>query len=481
MKNNTQSRSREVPQWYDDAKLGIFVHWGLYSVPAFAAGKPFDPAAGGMGTLVKSKEAAPELPYAEWYQFSLQNPDGATRKWHNDQYGESTEYEDFKALFEANSAQWDPAEWADLFLASGAKLVVFCAKHHDGYCLWPTSVQNPHRDGWFSQRDLVGELAEAVRARGMRFGLYYSGGLDWTFKQTKSRHFIDSLFGSPPGSQEYADYAYNQFVELIDRYEPSLLWVDAGYPSKGRLDELLEYYFRKVPDGTINDRWWPLDQLAKLSQVPILSWLIKKVVRAQIARAASQVKDDPKRYGYKTVEYGEIKEVVELKWESTRGIGGSFGLNRQEREEDMLTEVELVKFLTDSVSKGGNVLVNVGPDSFGEIPNMQQVPLKSMGEWLKVNGRAIYATRPFRADGLNLEPGVIVKLTQDDECIYLILTGGVTPRITISGLNLGASSAQLLGHGEIPITLDGSHYTLALPEFVVNETPDVPVVIQISK
>src|SRR5690606_319674 len=116
---------------------------------------------------------------AEWYDNALRDPTSPTSAHHRQHHGDAP-YDAFRAPFDAASQAFDAGAWADLFARAGARYVVFVTKHHDGYCLWPTDVPNPWKPGWNSERDFVGELAEAVRARGMRFGLYYSGGLDWT-------------------------------------------------------------------------------------------------------------------------------------------------------------------------------------------------------------------------------------------------------------------------------------------------------------
>ena len=171
-------RRHRVPAWWQDAKLGIFVHWTIASVPAFA------PVGTDFSSLLKSdrRDAYSLSPYVEWYQNSLRFPDSPVARHHRETYGDRT-YESFRAEWEAGLEQWNPDAWAEQFKASGARYVVFVAKHADGYCLWPTDIPNPHRPDWHSRRDLVGELAEAVRGAGMRFGLYYCGGMDWTFNQ----------------------------------------------------------------------------------------------------------------------------------------------------------------------------------------------------------------------------------------------------------------------------------------------------------
>jgi len=170
-------RTHTVPDWYSDAKLGIFIHWGLYSVPAWA------PPSGELGKVDRNKWFY-QNPYAEWYLNSLRLKDSPTYKHHIETYGAKFDYYDFATIFNKDTQQWKPSEWAKLFHGTGARYVVLTSKHHDGFRLWPSQVPNPKRpsDSITAKRDLVGELTAAVRAEGLKMGLYYSGGLDWTFE-----------------------------------------------------------------------------------------------------------------------------------------------------------------------------------------------------------------------------------------------------------------------------------------------------------
>src|SRR6185295_16325156 len=151
------------------------------------------------------------LPYAEWYENAMRLPGSATEAHHRAHYGEAP-YASFRPTFDDAARKFDAAAWADLFKQSGARYVVFVTKHHDGYCLWPTAVENPWRPGWRTKRDFVGELAKAVRDRGMRFGLYYSGGLDWTARPEPIANLGD-MFACVPTESQYADYAAAQLRE----------------------------------------------------------------------------------------------------------------------------------------------------------------------------------------------------------------------------------------------------------------------------
>lgn len=170
-----------MPRWYTDAKLGIFIHWGLYSIPAFAE-RTDDDFTAFMRDLGAGKDTGGRVPYAEWYLNALRIPESPTARYHQATYGKDFSYFDFRAPFDRNAAKVDFADWAQFFTRAGARYVVMVTRHLDGYPLWPTTVANPHTPADYrSSRDLVGDLTRAVRAQGLRMGLYYGGGLDWTF------------------------------------------------------------------------------------------------------------------------------------------------------------------------------------------------------------------------------------------------------------------------------------------------------------
>ena len=242
-------RTHKVPQWYDDAKFGIFVHWGLYSVPAWATPS---------GELHKVdwdvwfKNNA----YAEWYLNTLRIDGSPTQEHHRKTYGKDFDYMDFVPQFNKEIAKWQPDEMAGLFAEVGAQYVVLTSKHHDGFTLWPSKVNNPNRkpDQQHAARDLVGELTKAVRSKGLRMALYYSGGLDWSFTPTPvltSKDVRGTIIHTP----EYARYADAHWRELIEQYQPTILWNDIGYPKQGDLEHIFADYYNRFPDGLVNDRF----------------------------------------------------------------------------------------------------------------------------------------------------------------------------------------------------------------------------------
>jgi alpha-L-fucosidase len=405
--------TRPLPTWYDDAKLGIFVHWTAAAVPAYAPimDSPFDLAAGGGGW----EEAMRCSPYVEWYQNSI-SIEGSPAALHHAEHHGGRPYDDFVATFLAGHAGWQPEPWADLFAAAGARYVVLVTKHHDGVLLWPSDTPNPHKDRWASERDLVGDLAAAVRARDLRFGTYYSGGLDWTFGGLPMTDFR-SMFTAIPQSDEYLAYADAHWAELIERYRPDLLWNDIGYPTAGDLDGLFERYYEAVPEGVVNNRF---------------DWI------AQTAGA--------RHCDFVTPEYS-TKGDPNRKWESTRGIGTSFGFNREESEATYLAPEELVRMFVDIVASGGNLLLNVGPNADGVVPWAQASRLLALGWWLRTNGEAIYGSRPWtRTAGVTGE-GQEVRFTTVGDALYAIVLD--TPSSEVVELDVtpdASATVHLLGH-----------------------------------
>lgn len=368
---------RPCPEWYRTPQLGIFIHWGIFAVPAWA------PRGESITELTRNDydNVFARAPYAEWYANALRIPNSETAQHHAQIYG-ARSYESFLPEFEERARAFDAEIWAELFAAAGACYVVFVTKHHDGYCLWPTAVSNPHRPGWNAQRDYVGELAAAVRRRGMRFGLYYSGGLDWTFCDSPIRDLGD-MFACVPLGEDYKDYAERQVRELIDRYEPSVLWNDIAWPDEARLPDLFAYYYRAVPDGAINDRWMGDSALLGALHDPAIRKSFNDTIKARLAEAEGELATPaPPHCDFRTVEYGSGDTMGGQKWESTRGLGLAFGYNANERRDDYLTAADLIALYRDVTARGGNLLINVGPRADASIPDEQSEPLCGLGRFV---------------------------------------------------------------------------------------------------
>ncbi len=372
-------RTHQVPQWYQDAKLGIFIHWGLYSVPGWA------PTTGELGK-VDFKDWFRLNPYAEWYLNSLRIQNSPTHQHHVQTYGKDFDYYRFSSAFNQANERWDPASWASLFKKVGARYAVLTTKHHDGFRLWPSRVPNPRRNvpELSATRDLVGDLTTAVRGAGLKMGLYYSGGLDWTFTQQPILLPLD-LKRMVPQSEDYARYADAHWTELTNRYQPALMWNDINYPRAGHLEELFAHYYNSVPDGVINNRF------------------------------GVEFAD------FTTPEYSKYDRIVEKKWESCRGLGFSFGYNQNEGPEQVITAEKLIWLLVDIVSKNGNLLLNIGPHADGSISAIQVDRLTKLGQWLAVNGEGIFDTRPWVRSAAS-DPGAPqTRFTQKGGSVYAFL------------------------------------------------------------
>lgn len=332
---------RPVPEWFGKAKFGIFIHWGLYSVPGFTR----------------------RGDYAEWYRMQMDNPEFPVRDFHDRVYGKNFRYEDFVSGFTAEL--FDAEKWADIIQRSGAKYINFVSKHHDGFCLYPSE----YAWNWNSwdvgpHRDFLMELKTAVEKRDVRFGVYHSV-YEW----------FNPVYLKNP--EQYAtEHLIPMLKELVERYQPSTLFTDGEWEHESSVwhsTEFLQWLYNEssVRDFIVpNDRWG-------------------KETRGHLG-------------GNFTTEYGFIEgkkriEDVELDrpFEECRGIGKSFGINRIEGTEDYMTPKELLTTLCSLVSKGGNFLLNIGPSADGTIPVIMEERLLQMGKWLSVNGEAIYSSEVY--------------------------------------------------------------------------------------
>lgn len=371
--------THQVPKWYDDCKFGIFIHWGIYSVPAYA------PHTWELGE-VDSKEWFADNPYAEWYYNSLNIGKGPTYEHHMEKYGKDFKYEDFIPMWKAEN--WDPAKWAELFKKAGAQYVVLTTKHHDGFCLYPSKYTDFNCVKMGPKRDITGELTDAVRAEGIRMGLYYSGLIDWQYANDPIFE-DDDLFGTASPTFEYADYSYKQMMELVDTYEPSLVWNDIGWPkqSEEMMPFFLAHYYNKVEEGVVNDRF------------------------------------NDRYHDFLTKEYKQGKVDRSEKWEMCRGMGLSFGYNENEGDDQIISEQGLISLLVGTVANNGNLLINIGPKADGTIPAEQERRLLVLGKWLETNGEGIYETRCSRRESIVLDNGTAVHFTAKGSHLYVFVDG----------------------------------------------------------
>jgi len=257
-------------------------------------------------------------------------------------------------------------------------------KHHDGFTFWPSKVKNPvTADLPTIGRDLVGDLTQAVRGAGLKMGLYYSGGLDWTFEKRPVATMAD-VSGTIVQSQEYASYADAHWNELMDRYQPSILWNDIGYPKQGRLEKIFSDFYNRDKEGLINNRF------------------------------------GQDHFDFTTPEYSRYETIVEKKWESCRGLGFSFGYNQIEEPEQVIASDKLIELLIDIVSKNGNLLLNVGPRPDGSISEIQKDCLLALGQWLSVHGEGIFDTTPWIRSAAK-DKDTDIRFTRKGDAVYAFL------------------------------------------------------------
>jgi len=394
-----------LPDWYSDAKLGIFIHWGLYSVPGWAPVSHTDHD-------FASNDYITNDPYAEWYYNTMRVPNSPTQKYHREHYG-NADYYSFTKTFNDESAKWSPDQWSKIFSDAGARYIVLTTKHHEGFTLWPSQVPNPNQQGLHATRDIVGELTTSARKAGLRMGLYYSGGYDWTFN--RGPILRDSDYESvKPQMKAYGDYADAQAEELVAKYHPDVLWNDIDWPKSGNALKVIADYYNAVPEGVVDDRF------------------------------------GIKHTDFTSPEYAKMDEIRAKKWEECRGLGASFGFNRAEGEAETIAPDKLIALLVDIVSKNGNLLLDVGPMPDGTIPAVQMDRLIKLGAWMKQNGEAIYGTRPWkRAEGKTTS-GIDLRFTQKATTLYAILLAKPAEKsITIKELTPAANAKlHLLGSSE---------------------------------
>ncbi|MGB8195209.1 MAG: alpha-L-fucosidase [Chitinophagaceae bacterium] len=331
--------NRTTPQWFRDAKFGIFIHWGVYSVPGWSS----------------------KGQYAEWYQQGLQGNDTARKRFHKTKFGERTYYDlanDFKAEL------FNPDEWARLFERSGAKYIVLTSKHHDGYALWPSKEADKtwgftwNAAGIGPKRDLLGDLFKAVRKTSVHTGMYYSL-YEWFNPLWKSDR-----------DRFVKEHTWPQMKDLVNTYQPDVFWTDGDWDASAetwKSQEFLAWLFNEsaVKDRVVvNDRWGSGMRFA--------------------------------HGGIYTPEYQPDLDFEDHYWEESRGMGYSYGYNREEDAWDYNSTQSLVLQLVDKVSRGGNFLLDIGPDEHGKIPPIMQERLLEIGEWLQINGEAIYGTSRWK-------------------------------------------------------------------------------------
>lgn len=353
----------QAPEWYRDAKFGIFIHWGVYSVPAFDS---------------------------EWYPRDMYQQDNPAFKHHVETFGPQITfgYKDFIPRFTA--AKFDAKQWAELFRKAGARFVVPVAEHHDGFPMYDCSFTDYSAAKMGPKQDIVGELAVAVRKQGMHFGAsshraehwwFYEGGMKFDSDVKDPRNL--GLYGPAqpkrlPGADHDNDpndaYLHDwlaRSTEIVDKYHPEIVWFD----------------------------WW----IEEPAFVPYLqkfaAFYYNRGVEWKKGGVAINYKNKafPERAAVLDIERGQLQELRPVFWQTDTSVSvKSWGYIENDR---FKSADSIVDQLVDISSKNGALLLNIGPRSDGTIPEQAQNILLSIGKWLAVNGEAIYGTRPWKVFG----------------------------------------------------------------------------------
>ena len=403
----------KCPEWFKDAKFGIFVDWGLWSLASWAPKRE----SGAM--------------YPDWYElriysdFDNKSPYWGYRSYHVKNWGEDFQRDHFIPLFKAK--KYDSEKLAKLFKDCGAKYVIPFTKHHSGFCLWPSSYTFRDTMDMGPKRDIVGELEKSCRKLDMKFGFYFSlseweypiidkdGNLancSWNKIVPYSPAMEYKASGKVAVKDFVRDYIIPQAVEFIDKYSPDILWYDADWAEKasklGGYDIAAYFYNVSKKPVAINDRYGlgePDEIAGRFTKERPRKWL--RTVRGD----------------FYTDEFGDTSECINIEnyhpWEACRGISQSYGNNWQDDETNVISEKEFITMFADIVARGGNLLLLINLDGQGAIPEIQRQRLEEIGDWLSSYGDAIYATRPLAP---YTKGGVSYTQSKDGHTAYAIIT-----------------------------------------------------------
>jgi alpha-L-fucosidase len=412
-----------VPDWYQDAKFGIFIHWGVYSVPAFGN---------------------------EWYPRDMYRQGQKAFAHHVATWGPQSTfgYKDFIPRF--TGEKFDAAKWAALFKAAGARYVVPVAEHHDGFAMydsdfsrWTAAKMGPHRD-------VIGELAKAVRGEGLVFGLSSHRVEHWWFFG-EGRKFdsdvrdpaYEDFYGpaadreaseaqKTPPTKAFLDDWLARCSELVDKYHPQLVWFD----------------------------WWIAQPAVQPSLKTFAAFYYNRGAEWKTGVAINYKKHGgesfPDTAGVLDVERGQLAGIRPLFWQTDTSVSkNSWGYVQNQ---DYKTADSLIDDLIDIVSKNGALLLNVGPRPDGTIPEPEERMLREIGGWLSVNGEAIYGTRPWTTFGEG--PTAVVegpfadtkRLAFTDADIRFTTKAGVLYALALAWPASGVVHIKTLGSGSTSMT-----------------------------
>jgi len=448
-------RGFRIPGWFKFGKFGIFIHWGVYSVPAFGN---------------------------EWYPRNMYIPGSREYEYHIKHYGPQDKfgYKDFIPMFTAD--KWDPNEWCSLFKRAGASYVVPVAEHHDGFSMWDSSINRWNAKRMGPRRDIIGELAKACRDMGLVFGVsYHRAEHYWFFEggrriksdvnepeyqdlygpaaPIKEHHEVGELWPQPiePPSEAFLNDWLLRAIELVDKYRPQLFYFDwwIEYPSfEPYLRFFTAYYYNRAYQ-------WGLEAAVNYKHNSMPHWA-----------------------GVLDVERGKLAGIRQTPWQTDTSVClNTWGYTN---ECQYRTTESVIRDLVDIVSKNGNLLLNVAPRSDGTIPEEQVRMLRSVGDWLSINGEAIYGTEPWLTygEGPTREPagefkeaewlkvkytGGDFRFTRRGNALYAVALEWPGEEAVIQSLSLnlrlidGVKDVELLGYGKVEFSREGRGLVIKIP------------------
>lgn len=405
----------QVPAWFYQAKFGIFMHWGLYSVPAH---------------------------HNEWYEKHMYAP--AELAWHTEHFGapDVFGYKDFIPKFTAE--KWDPDAWATLFKQSGAKFVIPTAQHHDNFSLWDSQANPINAKNLGPKRDLIGDLAAAVRKQGLKFGVSNHGIEAFQFVnptkelaaslQAKKADLYDPKWAEWYHVADRSDEACKRFlvnwaqrnVELVDKYQPDMLWFDNGVDQR-YLDPLklwvAAYYYNRAA------QWG--------KEVSI------STKKAAYAPSGTNVETIGSIIDFEKIGARSPAGIRTGAWQVDHPIGSTWGYTSDMK---VSPPGSIVSALVETVSRNGTLLLNISPKADGTIPEEQQATLREVGAWMATNGEAIYGTHNWVkfSDGQG-RGAPNVRFTVKGETLYAILVGNwpTTPELNVVSLASGKAEGKV--------------------------------------
>jgi len=399
-------QKHEAPDWYRDAKLGIFYDWGLYSIAGYG------------------EKGWSRARYPDWYLHHMYNQH---QDYHKKTWGRDFQRDDFIPLFSAGS--FNAETLTELVKSCGARYLVPFSKHHDGYCLWDSEFTQRDVVDMYPGRDLTAELVKACEKAGIYHGFYFSvEDYEYPLINEKDelymRYWSEAMAPDNAGSAVENDevtgiykpeihdrmvsgkipvvnftdqYIIPQAKDFIDKYDPDILWFDGEWqrPATYYKTPALVAYFYNQAEG-----------------------------RKEVASNDRMGMETRRKYGdFFTSETDEVVEKSDNLWEENRSMSESYGYNQSDSLENYLSADELIEMLVRIVAKGGNLNLIVNPDGSGRIPEIQTELLAELGDWLSVNGEAIYGTRSYEkiCDNTQLGQPVWYTMSKDSTWAYAVV------------------------------------------------------------